>query len=100
VHLDDDDLEDDLDTDNLAYLELPTDKGAAESAAEQRAVMASFEMQRRDESSRRLMAAKRRTAADRLAASQQRARQSAYLCNMAAAAHARGVGGGTAAIGR
>jgi hypothetical protein len=33
VHLDDADLDDDLDTDDLAYLELPTDEEAAESAA-------------------------------------------------------------------
>jgi hypothetical protein len=80
VHLDDDYL----DADNLAYLELPTDEEAAESAAEQRALMASLEMQSRDESGRRLMAAERRAAADELAASQQSARQSAYLGNLAA----------------
>jgi hypothetical protein len=43
VHLDDDDL---------AYLELPTDEEAAESAAEQRALMVLFEMHHRDESGR------------------------------------------------
>jgi hypothetical protein len=89
VHLDDDDLEDDLNVDDLAYLELPTDEEAAESAAEQRALMASFEAEHRDESARRLMAAERRAAADRLVASQQRVCQSAYLRNMAAAAEAR-----------
>jgi hypothetical protein len=47
VHLDDADLDDDLDADDLAYLELPTDEEATESAAEQRALMASFETQRR-----------------------------------------------------
>jgi hypothetical protein len=63
VHLDDADLDDDL-----AYLDLPTDEEAAESAAEQRALMASFETQRRDEAARCLMAAERRAAADELRA--------------------------------
>jgi hypothetical protein len=62
VHLDDTDLDDDLDADDLAYLELPTNEEAVESAAEQRALMASFETQRRDEAARRLMAAERRAA--------------------------------------
>jgi hypothetical protein len=39
VHLDNDDL----DSDELAYLELPTDKEAAEAATEQRVLMASYE---------------------------------------------------------
>jgi hypothetical protein len=77
-------LDDDLDADDLAYLELPTDEEAMESAAEQRALMASFETQRRNESARRLMAAERRAAADDLAAAHQSARQSAYLQNLAA----------------
>jgi hypothetical protein len=62
VHLDDDDL---------TYLELPTDEEAAEAAAEQRALMASYEMQRHNESTYRLMTAKRR-AVDRMAVAQQR----------------------------
>jgi hypothetical protein len=66
VHLDDIDL----DVDDLAYLELPTDEEAVESSAEQRALMASFETHRRDESGRRLMAAERRAAAADLVASQ------------------------------
>jgi hypothetical protein len=65
VHLDDDDL----DADDIAYLDLPTDAEAAESAAEQRALMASFETHRRDESGWRLMVAERRAAAVDLAAS-------------------------------
>jgi hypothetical protein len=64
VNLDDDDL----DADDLAYLELPTDEEVAESAAKQTAVMASFETQRRDKSAGCLMAAERRAAADELAA--------------------------------
>jgi hypothetical protein len=39
-------LVDDLDAHDLAYLELPTDEEASEAAAEQRALIASFEMQR------------------------------------------------------
>jgi hypothetical protein len=77
-------LDDDLDADDLAYLELPTDEEAAESFAEQRALMASFEAQRRDKDARCLMAAERRAAADDLAVAHQSARQSAYLHNLAA----------------
>jgi hypothetical protein len=87
VHLDNADL----DADDLAYLELPTDEEVAESAAEQRALMASFEMQRRDEAARRLMAAERSAAADDLAAVHQSARQSAYLRNLAVADELRAV---------
>jgi hypothetical protein len=59
VHLDDDD---DLDADLL------TDAKFVEDATKQRAPMASFEMQRRDQSARQLMVAERRATADRLAA--------------------------------
>jgi hypothetical protein len=83
VHLDDADLDDDVDADDLAYLELPTYEEVAESATEQRALMVSFEKQRRDESVRRLMAAERRAAADDLAAVHQSSRRSAYLWNLA-----------------
>jgi hypothetical protein len=69
LHLDDDEL----DADFLA--ELPTD---AEAAAEQRALMSSFETQRRDQSARQLMAAERRAVA------QQRACHSTHCGNMAA----------------
>jgi hypothetical protein len=85
VHLDNNDL----DTDNLAYLDLPTDEEVAESAAEQRALMASFEMHRRDESGRRLMAAERKAVAADLAASQHRARHYALPHNMVAAREMR-----------
>jgi hypothetical protein len=84
-------LDDDLNTDDLTYLELPTDKEAAESAVEQWALMASFETQCHDASARRLMAPERRAAEDELAVSQQRMHQSAYLCNMAGEAEARAV---------
>jgi hypothetical protein len=92
VHLDDADL--DVDADDLAYLELPTDEEVAESAAEQRALMASFETQRRDESARRLMAAERRAVADDLAAAHQSSRRSAYLWNLAVADKLRAVAAG------
>jgi hypothetical protein len=60
--LEDDDYDDnDLDADFLA--DLPTD---VEAAAEQSALMASFETQYRDQSVRRLMVDERRAAADRL----------------------------------
>jgi hypothetical protein len=58
VHLDNSDL----DAANLAYLELPNDEEAAESATEQMALMASFETQRHDEAAWRHMAAERRAA--------------------------------------
>jgi hypothetical protein len=90
VHLDDDDL----DTDDLSYLKLPTDEEAAESAAELRALMASFETQRHDEAARRLMAAERRAAADDLAAAHQSACQSEYLRNLAATDEVRAVATG------
>jgi hypothetical protein len=78
MHLGDDDLDYDLDADDLAYLDLPTDAEAAESTIEQRALMALFKTQQRDESGRRLMAAKRRAATADLAASHQRARHSTH----------------------
>jgi hypothetical protein len=95
VHLDDVDLDDNLDIDDLAYFELPTDQEAAESAAEQRALMASFETQRHDESAQHLMAAGRREAAGDLVAVHRSARQSAYLRNLVAADELRAV-----AVGR
>jgi hypothetical protein len=91
VHLDDADLDDDLDADDLAYLELPTDEEVVESAAEQKALIASFEMQRHDEAARRLMVAERRAAADDLATTHQSARQSAYLRTLAAVDKLRAV---------
>jgi hypothetical protein len=86
-------LDYDLDADDLAYLELPTDKETVESAAEQRALMALFETQCHNKSAQRLMAAERRAAADEVVASQQRAHQSSYLRNMAASAESRAVAG-------
>jgi hypothetical protein len=83
-----------LDTDDLVYLELLTDEEAVESAAEQRVLMSSFETQHRDESDRHLMAVERRAAMDELAASQQSARQAAYLHNLAAEDEARAAAAG------
>jgi hypothetical protein len=91
VHLDDADLDDDVDadlddnvdTDDLTYLELPTIEEVAESATEQRALMVSFEMQRRDKSARCLMEAKRRVAADDLVVAHRSSRRSAYIRNLA-----------------
>jgi hypothetical protein len=80
-----------LDNDDLAYLKLPTDKEAMESAAKQRVLMVSFETQRHDEATRRLMAAERRAANDDLAAPHQSACQSAYLRNLVAVDKARAV---------
>jgi hypothetical protein len=84
VHLDDADLDDNVDADDLVYLELPTDEEVVESAAEQRALMASFETQRLDELARCLMAAERRAAADDLAAVHRSSRCLAYIQNLAA----------------
>jgi hypothetical protein len=80
--------------DDLANLELPTDEEAAESVVEQRALMASFETQRHEESARHLMAAERRVAADELAASHQNGCQSAYLRNLVTVDEARAAAAG------
>jgi hypothetical protein len=95
MQLDDVDLDDNLDTDDLAYLEIPTNEEAAGSAAEQRALMASFETQRHDESARHLMVAGRRAAVGDLVTVHQSARQSAYLRNLVAVDELRAV-----AVGR
>jgi hypothetical protein len=63
VHLDNNDL----DADDLAYLELPTDKEAVESATEQRALTTLFETHRHEKTVWRLVAAERRAAVDDLA---------------------------------
>jgi hypothetical protein len=81
-------LDDDLDTDDLTYLELPTDEEAAESTTEQRALMASFKMHHRDEAAQCLMAA------DRRASVHQSAHQSAYLHNLAVVDEARAAAAG------
>jgi hypothetical protein len=67
----------------------------AESAAEQRALMASFETQHRDEAARCLLAAERRAAVDELAASHQNTRLSPYLRKLVAVHEAR-----AASVGR
>jgi hypothetical protein len=75
IHLDNDDL----DANFLA--DLPT---ITEATAEQRALMASFEMHCCDQSAQQLMVAERRASMDRLAVVQQRMCHSAHHCNMAA----------------
>jgi hypothetical protein len=56
--------------------------------------MASFKTQRHDEAAWLLMAAERRATADDLAVVHQSTRQSAYLCNLAAADELRAVAAG------
>jgi hypothetical protein len=92
VHLNDVDLDadvdanmdDDIDTDELIYLELPTDEEAAESAAKQRALMALFETQHHNESARHHMAVERRAAAYDPVAVHRSSRRSAHIRNLAA----------------
>jgi hypothetical protein len=74
------------DSDNEEFLvELPTDAEAEEAAAEQRAIVASFEMQLCDRAAQELMAAKRRAAAARLAEDHTAARVDAHRRNIKAA---------------
>jgi hypothetical protein len=74
------------DSDDEEFLaELPTDEGAEEAAAEQRVIVASFEMQRRDRAVQELMAAERRAASARLAEDHATARADAHRCNIEAA---------------
>jgi hypothetical protein len=56
-----------------------------EAAAEQRAIVASFETQRRDRAAQELMAAERRTAVARLAEDQAATRADAHRRNIEAA---------------
>jgi hypothetical protein len=56
-----------------------------EAAAEQRAIVASFEMQRRDQAAQELMAAARRAAAARLAEVHTTARADTHRRNIEAA---------------
>jgi hypothetical protein len=58
--------------------ELPTDAEAEEAATEQRAIIASFETQRRDREAQDLMAVERRAAAARLAEDHTAARADAH----------------------
>jgi hypothetical protein len=79
----DDDKEDSDKEEFLAPL--PTDVEAEEAAVEQRAILVSFETQRRDRAALELMAAKRRAAAARLAEDHAAARADAHRRNMEAA---------------
>jgi hypothetical protein len=78
--------EEEEDSDDEEFLaELPTDAEAEEAAAEQRAIVASFETQRRDRAAQELMAAERRAAAARLAEDHTAARADAHRRNIEAA---------------
>jgi hypothetical protein len=61
---------------------MPTDAEVEEAAAEQRAILASFEAHRRDQSTQELMAAERRAAAARLAEEHAAARTDAHRRNI------------------
>jgi hypothetical protein len=65
-----DDPLDEVDDDDGDFADLPDDGEAEEATAEQRALLASFEMKRRDEAARQFMVAERRVAADRVTAEQ------------------------------
>jgi hypothetical protein len=74
------------DSDDEEFLaELSMDAEAEEAATEQRAIVASFEMQHRDWAAQELMAAERRAAAIRLAEDHTAARADAHRCNIEAA---------------
>jgi hypothetical protein len=78
--------EEEKDSDDEEFLaELPTNAEAEEAAAEQRAIVASFETQRRDRAVQELMAAERRAAAARLAEDHTAARADAHRHNIEAA---------------
>jgi hypothetical protein len=78
--------EEEEDSDDEEFLaELPTDAEAEEAAAEQRAVIASFETQHRDWAAQELMAAERRAAAARLAEDHTAACADAHRRNIEAA---------------
>jgi hypothetical protein len=62
--------------------ELPTDAEAEKAAVEQRAIVASFEMQCRDRAAQELMATERRAAAARLAEDHTAARADAHRRNI------------------
>jgi hypothetical protein len=78
--------EEEEDSDEEEFLaQLPTDAEAAEEAiAEQRAILASFETQRRDQSTQELMAAEGRPAVARLAEEHAAARADAHRGNIEA----------------
>jgi hypothetical protein len=78
--------EEEEDSDDEEFLaELPMDAKAEEAAAEQRAIVASFETQRRDRAAQELMAAERRATAARLAEDHTAARADAHCRNIEAA---------------
>jgi hypothetical protein len=88
------------DSDNEEFLaQLPTN-AEAEDAAEQRAILVSFETQRHDQSEQKLMAAERRAVAARMAEEHAAARADAHRHNIEAARAAMAdVAGGLATGG-
>jgi hypothetical protein len=73
------------DSDDEEFLaELPTDAEVEEAAAEYRAIIASFETQRRDRAAQELMAAERRATAARLVEDHTIARADAHPRNIEA----------------
>jgi hypothetical protein len=78
--------EEEEDSDEEEFLaQLPTDAEAEEAAVEQRAILASFETQRRDRSAQELMATERRAATARLVEDHVAARANAHRRNIEAA---------------
>jgi hypothetical protein len=78
--------EEEEDSDEEEFLaELPMDAEAEEAAAEQRAIVASFETQRHDRAAQELMVAERRAAAARLAEDHAGAHADAHRHNIEAA---------------
>jgi hypothetical protein len=78
------DDEEDNDDEDL-YADLPDDAEAEEAAAEQRALLMSFETQHRDEAARHFMHAERSAAAERLGGAQATAHANAHRRNIEAA---------------
>jgi hypothetical protein len=77
--------EEEEDSDKEEFLaQLPTDVEAKEAAAEQRAILASFETQRCDRAAQELMAAERRATATRLTEDHAAARADAHRRNIEA----------------
>jgi hypothetical protein len=75
------DEKEDTDGDEF-FADLPTDVEAEEAAAEQRAILASFETRRRDETAQQFMAAERRAGAAMLADAHATARSDIHRRNI------------------
>jgi hypothetical protein len=77
--------EEEEDSDEEFLADLPTDAEAEEVAAEQKAIVASFETHRHDRAAQELMAAERRAAAARLGEDHAAAHANAHCRNIKAA---------------